>query len=226
MGKQIGYCRVSSIGQRDNTSLPEQTELILQKYPLAEIKSEVYSGAAERYIFNQVVEDMEEGDILVCTKLDRFCRTTKEGLEYIDILLEKGCSIHILNMGLIENSPIGRLIVTQLLAFAEFERAMILERTKSGRARARLDPEYKDGRKPKFTKAQIAHALQLLDSNSYKKVENMTGISVSTLVRAKRKKSEAKVLADEAAFKSFVKGLDGFTEDFMEEDGYVYLNQE
>lgn len=188
MAKKIGYCRVSSVGQKDNTSLPEQEALILDKYPDAMMMRETYSGATmERPVFQEAIDLIGEGDILICTKLDRFCRTTKEGLEYIDLILGRGASIHILNMGLIENSPIGRLIVTQLLAFAEFERAMILERTKSGRARARLNPDFRDGRKPKFTKAQISHALQLLDSYSYRQVESMTGISISTLTRARRR---------------------------------------
>lgn len=63
---------------------------------------------------------LKEGDTLVVTKLDRFCRTTKEGLEYIDKLISKGIKIHIFNMGLIEDTPMGKLIVTNLLAFAEF----------------------------------------------------------------------------------------------------------
>lgn len=194
MAKKIGYCRVSSAGQKDNNSLPEQITAIQERYPDAIIQQEVYSGATMgRPVFDSVIDMIQEGDTLVCTKLDRFCRTTKEGLEYIDMLLERGASIHILNMGLIENSPLGRLIVTQLLAFAEFERAIIQERTKAGRERARMKDDYKDGRKPKFTRAQIAHALQLLEDNSYKQVEGMTGISVSTLTRAKRKE-KAKLL--------------------------------
>ena len=188
MSKKIGYSRVSSIGQKDNTSLSEQASLILSKYPDAEMFNEVYTaGSSDRPIFNKLVKDLGAGDMLICTKLDRFCRNTKEGLEYIDVLLNKGVSIHILNMGLIEDSPMGRLIVTQLLAFAEFERAMILERTASGRARARLSPDYVDGRKPKYSRAQLQHAVSLLNDYSYKQVEKMTGISVSTIQRAKRK---------------------------------------
>ena len=142
-----GYARVSTKGQLDGTSLVDQAEKIKEVYPEAEIVSEQYSGAKERPLFSTLVNDLVEGDTLVVTKLDRFCRTTKEGLEYIDKLLAKDVKIHILNMGLIENNPIGRLIVTQLLAFAEFERAMITERMQGGRAYKReTDPKYKDGR--------------------------------------------------------------------------------
>ncbi len=122
-----GYCRVSTKGQLDGNSIEEQKAEIMKQYANAKIIIESYSGAKERPIFNKLLNRLQEGDILVVTKLDRFCRTTKEGLGYIDNLMSKNVKIYILNMGLIENSPIGRLIVTNLLAFAEFERAMIIE---------------------------------------------------------------------------------------------------
>lgn len=142
-----GYARVSTTGQaRDGNSLEDQTNLIRSRYSEAQIVPESYSGAKDRPIFLNLLDNLQNGDTLVVTKLDRFCRATKEGLEYIDFLMSKGVRIHILNMGLIEDTPMGRLIVTNLLAFAEFERAMILERTSSGKAIARKRPDYKEGR--------------------------------------------------------------------------------
>lgn len=91
-------------------------------------------------------------------------------------------------MGCIDNTPTGKLILTVMLAFAEFERDMIVERTQEGRAIARLNPDYKEGRKKKFTSPQINHALELLETHSYKQVEALTGISKSTLIRAKRER--------------------------------------
>lgn len=71
--------------------------------------------------------------------------------------------------------------------FAEFERDMIVERTQEGKAIARQKPDFREGRPNKYSKKQIEHALRLLETNSYKQVETMTGISKSTLIRAKRK---------------------------------------
>ena len=144
-----GYARVSTVGQRDGNSLEDQARAIVERYSDAVIIEEAYSGAKDRAIFNELLSRLVEGDTLVVTKLDRFCRTVKEGLQYIDRLLEKGVKIHILNMGLIEDTPMGRLMVTNLLAFAEFERAMILERTQGGKAIAKQKPGYKEGRKAK-----------------------------------------------------------------------------
>lgn len=181
-----GYARVSTKGQLDGNSIEEQTNAIRSRYNDAEIIVESYSGAKERPIFNELLDKLTNGDVLVVTKLDRFCRTTKEGLEYIDKLMNRGVLIHIMNMGLIEDTPMGRLIVTNLLAFAEFERAMIIERTQSGKAIAKQKPDFKEGRPRTYGKKQIEHALELLEDNSYKQVEALTGISKSTLIRAKR----------------------------------------
>ena len=191
-----GYCRVSTKGQaKDGNSLEEQTLAIKNIYTDAEIIVESYSGAKERPLFNELLEKVQNGDYIVVTKLDRFCRATKEGLEYIDLLMNKGVKIHILNMGLIEASPMGRLIVTNLLAFAEFERAMIIERTQEGKsiARAKAEAEgkeFKDGRKKVYDEERLDHALKLLkdDRLSYTQVTKLTGISKSTLIRHKRKR--------------------------------------
>ena len=75
-----------------------------------------------------------------------------------------------------------------LLSFAKFERDIIVERTQEGKAIARQNPEFREGRPKKYSKAQISHAIELLDTYSYKQVEAMTGISKSTLMREKGKK--------------------------------------
>jgi DNA invertase Pin-like site-specific DNA recombinase len=178
---------VSTRGQLDGNSIEDQENLIRQKYPEAKIIIEAYSGAKERVLFNKLLNTSHSNDILVCTKLDRFCRTVKEGLEYIDGLMVNGVSIHILNMGLIENTPMGKLIVTNLLAFAEFERSQIIERCSSGKAIAKQNPNYVEGRPKTYSAIMLQHALSLKDEHSYKQIEQMTGISKSTLIRAQKK---------------------------------------
>lgn len=182
---------MSTRGQIDNNSLEEQEKAIKSKYPDSEVVKEAYSAAKqedERKIFKSLINNLVENDTLVVTRLDRFCRNVKDGLQVIEILLERGVCIHILNMGLIDNSPMGKLIVTVLLAFAEFERNMIIERTQTGKAIARQSAGFKEGRPQKFSKIQMDHALQLLENHTYGQVEQLTGISKSTLVRAKRRK--------------------------------------
>lgn len=188
----IGYCRVSTKGQLEGNSIEDQSSKILERYPNAKIVEESYSGAKDRDIFNKVLDELKPGDLLTVTKLDRFCRTTKEGLQYIDMLMNKGVKIHILNMGLIEDTPMGRLIVTNLLAFAEFERAMIIERTQSGKAIAKTKEGFTEGRPKAYTDKQLDHALSMLSVNggdkSYNEVAELLGISKSTLIRENNKR--------------------------------------
>lgn len=187
-----GYARVSTAGQlRDGNSLEEQVEA-LKKYGCQEIVSESFTGKTmQRPEFQGLLERLKEGDTLVTPKLDRFARNCADGVETVRKLFERGVRVHILNMGVIENTLTGNLILQIMLAFAEYERGMIVERTQTGKALARLRPDYREGRPKKFKKAQIEHALELLNSGmSYKQVEGMTGISKSTLVRAKRQTKE------------------------------------
>jgi DNA invertase Pin-like site-specific DNA recombinase len=63
-----------------------------------------------------------------------------------------------------------------MLDFAESERGMIVERTQEGKAIAKQKPDFKEGRPKKYGRKQIEHALKLLENNSYKQVEDKTGI--------------------------------------------------
>lgn len=64
---------------------------------------------------------------------------------------------------------------------------MIMERTQRRKAIAKQKPDFREGRQYKYSKKQKEHALSLLGPHSYKAVEEITGISKSTLIRAKRK---------------------------------------
>lgn len=193
MSKVIAYCRVSTKGQLEGNSLEQQRTEILNRYSNAVVYEESYTAkTSDRPIFNEVMEQLKEGDTLVVTKLDRFCRNVKEGLEAIEQLMDRGIRIHILNMGLIEDTPMGKLIVTNLLAFAEFERSMIIERTQSGKAIAKQKEGYKEGRPQKHSNENIENALALLSINggtmSYTEVAKLTKISKSTLIRENNKR--------------------------------------
>jgi DNA invertase Pin-like site-specific DNA recombinase len=147
--KKKGYGRVSTKGQqRDGNSLEDQRSK-LEDAGCDEIILEAYTGTKmDRPKFTKLLAELEAGDTLVVTKLDRFARTASEGSALVKELLERGVAVHILNMGLIENTPTGRLILNVLLSFAEFERDMIVERTSEGKALARAtNPDYKEGRK-------------------------------------------------------------------------------
>jgi DNA invertase Pin-like site-specific DNA recombinase len=186
---KYGYIRVSSKSQEQNTSLKSQRDAVLTAG--AEIVvEEVYSGGTvkDRPKFSELIQKLKAGDELIVVKLDRFARTVSEGTTLAKDLYDKGVILNILNMGKIENSTIGTLLLNVMLAFSQYEKDMINERCREGRMIARQNPNYKEGRPKKFSREQINLGLSLLnEGKTYKEVELMTGISKSTLIRAKRK---------------------------------------
>ncbi|QIZ08578.1 recombinase family protein [Priestia megaterium] len=182
---KYGYARVSTISQ----DLEAQLQA-LKNESCEVIYSEKFTGTkADRPQFKEVLAKLEIGDTLVVTKLDRFARSTVDAINTVKGLFERGVKVHVLNMGLIEDTPTGKLILTIMSGFAEFERDMIVERTQEGKAIAKQRDDFREGRPNKFSKKQVEHALGLLTTHSYTQVEEITGISKSTLIRAKRKQA-------------------------------------
>ena len=181
-----GYARVSTRYQEKEGNSLDSQERQLKEAGAKIVYKESYTGATlNRPAYNELISALEPGDTLMVTKLDRLARSASTGIDAINDLLSKGIKVHVLNMGLMDNTPTGKLIRTILLAFAEFERDMIIERTQEGRKMS----GNLGGRPHKYSIDQIDHALHLLESNSYTQVSRMTGISVSTLYRAKIKKN-------------------------------------
>lgn len=149
---RYGYGRVSSTtrykGGEDGVSLESQEKKLIEA-GCDEIVLESYTGMKmERPKFTKLINRLVEGDTLVVCKLDRFARTASDGVAMIKELLEKGISVHVLNMGLVENTPTGKLILHIMAAFGEYERDMIVERLNDGKAEAKAkNPEYREGRK-------------------------------------------------------------------------------
>lgn len=190
---KYGYARVSTIHQDLELQLQQ-----LEKENCDQIFSEKYTGTnKKREEFQKLINLLQEGDTLVVTKLDCFARSTQDALKIIKDFFNRNIKVHVLNMGIIENTPSGRLIFTIFSAFAEFERDMIVERTQEGKMMAKQNPDFREGRPKKFSRQQINHALSLLENHSYKQVEDKTGISVSTLVRANKKKRAEKIIKKE-----------------------------
>lgn len=180
-----GYSRVSTSRQAKDGNSLEAQELLLKQNGAEVIYSDAFTGkVASRPEFDKLRSELESGDILVITKLDRIARSVSQGTKLIEELLEQGVTVNVLNMGKMDNTSTGKLIRNLMFAFAEFERDMIVERTQEGKRIARQKPNFKDGRPKKYSKVQIAHAMKLLEDYSYTQVAEMTGISKATLYRA------------------------------------------
>lgn len=188
-----GYARVSTKGQTDNNSLEQQRQEMKTKYQDIKIIAESFTGTtADRPELNKLIQELKENDTLVVTKLDRLARNTEDGIIIIKSLFNKGISVHVLNVGLLENTYMGKFFITVLMAVAEMERNTIIERTQAGKEIAKQNPNFKEGRPKEYSKKQIDHALSLLTVNggnlSYTQCSETTGISKSTLIREQSKR--------------------------------------
>ncbi|NOU99503.1 recombinase family protein [Paenibacillus planticolens] len=143
----------------------------------------------ERPELQRLLTDLKRGDTLMVTKLDRFARTAVDGMTMVKELLRRGVRIQILNMGLLEDTPIGRAMLAVFAAMAEFERDMIVERTQEGKAVAKLKEGFKEGRPKLYTIHRLNDAMEkLFRGDSYNRVAASTGISKSTLIREVNKR--------------------------------------
>ncbi|WP_415347788.1 recombinase family protein [Clostridium perfringens] len=191
-----GYARVSTKGQaKEGNGLESQKKEILKKYENAKIYEESYTGTkTDRPVFNKVLDQLQEGDTLVVAKLDRLARNTIEGIRIVEDLFAKGVAVHVLNVGLLENTTMGKFFLTTMLAVAEMERNTIIERTQAGKEIAKSKEGFKEGRPKAYSKDQLDNALSMLSINggdkSYKEVERLIGISKSTLIREMRKRKQ------------------------------------
>lgn len=190
---KYGYVRVSTLGQyAKGNSVEAQMELLKNNgVPVGNIFVDKATGSKmQRLQFDKLLNVLKDGDELVVTKLDRFARSLIEGNKIINELIDRGVSIYIMDLGVLNNTPTSQLIRNILLALAEFERTLIIERTQSGKEIAKQRPDFREGRPQKYNNDKIDFALSLMGTKSGKEIERLTGISRSTLYRYKRQKEK------------------------------------
>lgn len=181
-----GYARVSTVSQELDVQLQA-----LENEGAIVIYKEKFTGTKTDWPqLNELLSKLKEGGKLVVTKLDRLARNTKEGIEIIEQLFTKGVKVHVLNVGLLEDTTMGRFFLQTLIVVAEMERNLIIERTQEGKAIAKQQPEFREGRPNKYTKKQLNHAMSLRNTHSFKQIAEITGISISTLKQENKKLRE------------------------------------
>ncbi|MFB5663723.1 recombinase family protein [Alteribacillus sp. HJP-4] len=189
-----GYSRVSSKGQNLQVQIDN-----LKEFGCEKIFKEKISGRSmnQRKQFNKLLDTVSDGDTIVVTKLDRFARSTKDALNTIDFLNNKGVFLVVLNMGgekVDTRTPIGKFMVTMLAGVAEFEADMIRERQLEGIEKAKERGVYK-GRPKTYTNnhkglESALDDLQNRDKNglTVNEICETYKISRATLYREARKK--------------------------------------
>jgi DNA invertase Pin-like site-specific DNA recombinase len=177
----IGYARVST----------EDQDLALQRAALKEagckrVFEEKVSGARRtRVQLDRMLDQLRSGDVVVVSRLDRLARSTRDLLEIAEQLNEAEAGLRSLHEPWADTtSPAGRMVLTVFAGIAEFERALIQERTRTGRTAARARG-VRFGRPPKLTPDQTALAKRLVsEGTSVPAVAKILQVHRATLYRA------------------------------------------
>ena len=189
---KYGYARVSTLNQANTGNSLEAQERDLIEAGAEKIVKEAFTGTkVDRPKLKELIDVLEEGDSLIVTKIDRLGRSVGRVSQLITDLIDKGVVINILNLGVLSNDSTSTLMRNVLLSFAQFERDMIVERTQEGKAIAKANnPNFHEGRKPKFDKQHKDLATELLFSGKHTipEIQHLTGMSKSTLMRLKRER--------------------------------------
>jgi DNA invertase Pin-like site-specific DNA recombinase len=178
---RVGYARVSTVDQS-----PEMQLDALRRAGCGKIYSEKASGAkADRPELARVLDDvLRDGDVLVVWKLDRLARSLKKLITTAEDLAARGVGLVSLTESIDTTTPGGVLVFHVFGAIAQFERALIKERTAAGLAEARRRGR-KGGRPAAFKAGDITAARALMRDAKLpvREVARRMGVSVATLYR-------------------------------------------
>lgn len=181
-----GYTRETPGGRSQKEKFEKQVEILKKEGVDSLTVDSAPSGKRKKFDrFNALLAKLRPGDTLVIPSIDRVAHSASDFEGLMAGLINRGVAIRVLNLGTLDNSPKGKVRRQVVKAFAEFEKAMVVERTQARKAEVRKDLTFREGRPRKYSRREISAALRLLDNNSYKLVSEMTGISISTLSRAR-----------------------------------------
>ncbi len=177
---QIGYARISAQGQKLEAQLKA-----LEAAGCERTYREKASGAErDRPHLKALLKALEVGDVVVVTRLDRLARSTRELLEIVDTVAERGAAFRSLAESWADTTtPAGKMMLTVLSGLAEFERSLIQERTAEGRALA-VERGVRMGRPPALDAGQHQEARKLLaEGKTAAEIGRLLGVSRSTVSR-------------------------------------------
>ena len=178
----LGYARVST---EDQDLTNQRAEL--HAAGCTRIFAEKITGTRrDRVELARMLDHLRAGDVVTVTRLDRLARSTRDLLDIAERIEAAGAGLRSLAEPWADTTtPAGRMVLTVFAGIAEFERALIIDRTRSGRVAAKARG-VKFGPRPTLTLEQIAHARDLIDQNRYtvKDAASLLGVHRSTLYRA------------------------------------------
>ncbi|WGS42420.1 recombinase family protein [Burkholderia sp. JSH-S8] len=188
MSRTFAYARVST---SDQTTANQLREIDAAGFSVDKrrVVSESISGsvsADQRPGFAQLLVRMEEGDVLIVTKLDRLGRNAMDVRATVEGLAERGIRVHCLALGGVDlTSAAGRMTMQVLNAVAEFERDLLIERTQAGIARAKAEGKAMGRPSALSTQQQSEVRRQLTEGVSISAIARQFGTSRQTIMRVR-----------------------------------------
>lgn len=184
----LGYARVST----DDQDLTNQ-RAELHEAGCTRIFAEKITGTKrDRPELARLLDHLRAGDVVTVTRLDRLARSTRDLLDIAERIQAAGAGLRSLAEPWADTtSAAGRMVLTVFAGIAEFERSLIIDRTRNGREAAKARG-VKFGPRPTLSPAQIAHARELIDQDgrTVKQVAELLGVHRSTLYRALERSEE------------------------------------
>ncbi|EAZ4483640.1 recombinase family protein [Salmonella enterica] len=168
MSRVFAYCRVSTLEQTTENQRREIEAAGFTVRPQRIIEEHISGSiaASERPGLIRLLDRMENGDVLIVTKLDRLGRNAMDIRKTVEQLAVSEIRVHCLALGGVDlTSPAGKMTMQVISAVAEFERDLLLERTHSGIARARASGK-RFGRPSALTEAQKRAVMESLNAGS------------------------------------------------------------
>ncbi len=178
-----GYARVSTDGQSVNAQVKQ-----LRAAGAEKVFRETASGArSDRAQLRRALDELDKGDVLMVTRLDRLARSTRDLLNTVAAITGKKAGFRSLGDTWADSTTAhGRLMLAVLGGLAEFESSLINARTGEGRARAK-ERGVKMGRKPTLTAHQMREAIRRRDikGETVREIARTYNVSHSTISRLK-----------------------------------------
>jgi len=189
MSRVFAYCRVSTLEQTTENQRREIEAAGFSVRPQRLIEEQISGSvaASERPGFARLLDRMENGDVLIVTKLDRLGRDAMDVRKTVELLAMSDIRVHCLALGGVDlTSPAGKMTMQVISAVVEFERDLLIERTHSGIARARTAGK-RFGRPPSLSHEQRQSALERLNAGaSVSAVAREFSTSRQTIMRLKK----------------------------------------
>ncbi len=197
MGKRVAYLRVSTPEQRHDRQFDGLKDICDELHV-----EQVSATNKSRPVFEQVIAHLQPGDTFIVWDLDRAFRSVLDAIQTAEKLRKCGVGFQIATLLLDTETPVGEYAYTMLAAAAQFERRILIKRTKEGLEAARRRGK-RLGRPPKLTQEQLEFACAEIEHGRATTTELANGFGVApwTLSRSIKRLEQANQFSDDLANK-------------------------